>query len=87
MDQERLADLIGQQEIQKEILGNYRGGYSLGLSLNPKNRSQLAIRVRIEGQSTDGIPSQIVLDGETIPIVVNKNFKVPEPLMRAQIAK
>jgi hypothetical protein len=87
MDQERLANLIGRQEIQKKILGNYRGGYSIGLSLNPENRSQLAIRVRIEGQESAGIPSQVVLEGEPIPIIVNTNFKLPEPLIRTRIAK
>jgi hypothetical protein len=76
MDQERLANLIGRQEIQKKILGNYRGGYSIGLSLNPENRSQLAIRVRIDGQESAGIPSQVVLEGEPIPIIVNTNFKL-----------
>lgn len=80
MEQDRLADLIEKPEVQKKILRNYRGGYSLGITLNPENRSEVAIRVRVEGEEKPDIPSQITLDGDTVPIVVNTNFKVPVPL-------
>ena len=79
MDQDRLADLIERPEVQQRILNDYEGGYSLGITLNPRNRSEMAIRVRVEGDDVH-IPSQITLDGETIPIIVSSNFKVPEPL-------
>ncbi len=82
MKQNRLAALIERPEVQRRILGDYEGGYSLGLTLNPQNRKELAIRVRIEGDDTADIPSQVVLDGETIPILVAPNFKIPEPLAR-----
>jgi hypothetical protein len=36
----------------------------------------LAIRVRIDGQESVGIPSQVVLEGEPIPIIVDTNFKL-----------
>lgn len=79
MNQDRLADLIERPEVQNMILNDYEGGYSLGVTLNPANRSQMAIRVRVEGEDAS-IPSQITLEGETIPIIVNRNFKIPEPL-------
>ena len=80
MKQERLADLIERPETHRLILGNYKGSYSLGLTLNPRNRSQLAIRVRIEGANVAQVPSQIVLEGEAVPVVVNANFVAPKPL-------
>jgi hypothetical protein len=79
MNQDRLADLIERPEVQQRILNDYDGGYSLGITLNPQNKSEMAIRVRVEGEDAD-IPSHITLDGETIPIIVHGNFKVPEPL-------
>lgn len=84
MDQDRLAALISQPEVQRMILNDYQGSYSIGLTLNPDNRRELAIRVRIEGDDTSGIPSQIVLEGETIPVIVTPDFKKPEPLARAE---
>lgn len=82
MKQDRLANLIEQPKVLRKILGDYEGGYSLGLTLNPQNRDQYAIRVRIEGDDSVDIPSQIVLDGEAIPVIVTTNFRIPEPLTR-----
>ena len=82
MDQDRLANLIEKPEVQQQILGDYEGGYSLGLTLNPQNRDEIAIRIRIEGDDAIDIPRQIVLDGEAVPVIVNTNFRVPEPLKR-----
>lgn len=80
MNQEHLASLIERPEVQQRIFKDYEGGYSLGITLNPQNRSQMAIRIRIQGEEAVHIPSQIILDGETIPIIVNTNFQIPEPL-------
>lgn len=80
MDQNRLAALLEKPEVQRRILRDYRGGYSLGLTQNPKKRQEPAIRVRIESEDAALIPSEIVLDGEAVAILVNTRFKVPEPL-------
>lgn len=82
MNQSRLASLIELPEVQQRILNDYEGGYSLGITLNPENRFEMAIRIRIQGDETAHIASQITLDGETIPIIINKNFQLPEPLSR-----
>ena len=83
MNQDRYATLIEyieQREVQREILGSYEGGYSLGLTANPENRDELAIRVRIEGEDASSISHQITLNGYTIPIIVDTNFERPKPL-------
>jgi hypothetical protein len=77
MTQNRLADLLEHPDVQQKILHGYQGGYSLGLTSHPSQEGKLAIRVRIEGEDASLIPRQIVLDGETIPIVVNTSFEVP----------
>ena len=78
MDQSQLATLLEQPDIQRQILGSYQGGYSLGLTRGPHGEP-FAIRVRIEGDDPSGIPSEISLGEETIPVVVNTRFRVPEP--------
>lgn len=80
MDQNRLATLIEKPEVQQKILGDYDGGYSLGLTSHPTDKEKLAIRVRVEGDDASEIPQQIVLDGESVPVIVTANFKVPQPL-------
>ncbi len=79
MDQNRLTALIEKPEVQRRILRGYQGGYSLGLTQNPKKKSDLAIRVRIESEDASTIPSEIVLEGEAVPILVSTHFKVPHP--------
>lgn len=80
MEANRLATFIEKPEVQQRILGNYEGGYSLGLTSNPSKQGNLAIRVRIESQDAGRIPSEIVLDGEAVPVIVNTGFRVPAPL-------
>src|SRR5262249_30448718 len=80
MDQNRLAEYIERPEVQRRILGDFRGGYSLGLTAHPEDPAQVAIRVRVEGDDDSGIPRHITLDGDTVPVVVSKNFVPPKPL-------
>ncbi len=83
MNRDRYATLIEyieQPEVQREILGDYKGGYSLGLTANPENRDELAIRVRIEGEDASVIPHQLTFEGRTIRIIVDTNFEIPKPL-------
>ncbi|HWK02166.1 MAG TPA: hypothetical protein VNS58_00955 [Puia sp.] len=79
MNEDRLKKLIERPEVQQMILDDYDGAYSMGIALNAPN-SKMAIRVRIEGNDTTHIPKQITLEGETIPILINPNFKAPVPL-------
>ena len=80
MKQDKLIELIEQPWVHREVLGDYEGGYSLGVTLNPDNREELAIRVRIQRDDDRGIRRQVTLDGETVPVIVNPGFKLPEPL-------
>ncbi len=80
MDATRLAKLIERPDIQRQILNRYEGGYSIGLTAQPNNPSALAIRVRIAAADASQIPTSLVLDGETVPILVHPGFTLPEPL-------
>ena len=80
MNQDHLVELIKQPEVQRMILRDYEGAYSIGLTLNPANRNEIAVRVRVEGDNAEEIPTQIVLEGEAIPVIVNTDFQAPAPL-------
>lgn len=82
MQQDRLAELVEDPELHRRLLGDYDGAYSLGITLNPEDRSELAIRVRIEGEDASLIAREVELDGELIPVVVNTGFQSPVPFFR-----
>ena len=81
VEQERLARLLEQPEVQQRILGDYEGAYALGLTSSP-DHGKLAIRVRIEGTDPSVIPDQVDLEGETVPVLVHTGFKAPVPLQQ-----
>jgi hypothetical protein len=39
---------------------------------------------KVEGDKTNEIPSQIVLEGEAIPVIVNTDFQMPARLPKMQ---
>jgi hypothetical protein len=82
VEQERLACLLEQPEVQQRILGDYNGAYALGL-VPSSDPGKVAIRVRIEGTDPSVIPNQVDLEGETVPILVHTGFKAPVPLKQA----
>jgi hypothetical protein len=84
MTQNHLVELIKRPEVQQMILRDYEGAYSIGLTLNPANRGEIAVRVRVEGDKANEIPSQVVLEGEAIPVIVNTDFQAPAPLPKMQ---
>ncbi len=80
LSEDRLAVLIERPEVQRRILGDYDGSFSLGLTLNPNDRSEVVIRLRIEDDDPGMIPSHVMLDGERVPVIVNPGFRAPTRL-------
>jgi len=77
MTQERLSALLKRPDVQRTILRQYHGAYSIGLTSNPARRGEMAIRVRIEGEDSNRVAKQIVLDDEVVPVVVNTGYSAP----------
>lgn len=84
MTQERLTTLISRPDTQRRILRGYRGAYALGLTTAPGRRGEIAIRVRIEGDDPSNIASSVVLDGRSVPVIVNTGFRAPRAVSAAQ---
>lgn len=77
MDVQRLAAFIEELTIKRKLLGDYQGGYSLGISLNSKDRSKLAISLSVEDQQlVDSAPKQLEVDGEVIPVEIDTNYQM-----------
>lgn len=71
-----LAAQIQNTEILKKILGDYRGGMSIGIYRDPYTY-QLTIRVRVEAGDVSKFPDSIMIDDEEVPITVVPNFVIP----------
>ena len=84
MQQARLLNLLKQPEVQRQILGDYRGAYGLGVALDPVNRRDLVIQLWVEGEDTGDFPDGIELAGEWVPIIVSPNFRKPVALPHIQ---
>jgi hypothetical protein len=79
MDTSSLAEAIQRPEVQRELLGTYRGAFSLGVTSSPEDKEKPALLLRLEGAVPDEFPSHIAVDGEKVPVVVKGGFKAPKP--------
>lgn len=80
MNESALAEAIQRPDVQRKILGTYRGAFSLGVTSSPHDKEKPALLLRVEGDAPDEIPSHIAVDGEEVPVVVKGGFKQPKPL-------
>ena len=81
VDANRLAELIEEPDVHRRVLGKYRGPYALGVTQVSRGRStDAALSLSVEGQDSDKFPTEIELDGERVPVVVNQRWTVPQPL-------
>ena len=79
MTEDRLAILVQRPDVQRRILRNFDGDYSLGLTLDPHHPGRFAVEVQIEGEDASAIVDRVTLDGESVPVIVTP-FEMPEPL-------
>ena len=74
MQDQQLAAALRRPEVHREVLGNYRGAYSLGVT---RANGRAALLLRVEDGVPDHVPSAIVVDGEPVPVIVHGNFQAP----------
>ena len=74
MREQQLAAALQRPEVHREVLGNYRGGYSLGVT---RANGRAALLLRVEDGIPDHVPSEIFVDGEPVPVIVHGDFRAP----------
>lgn len=79
MDVSRLARLVSEPEIHREVLRRYQGPYSLGVTRLNNDDKNGALRLRVENGRTWDFPAQIEIQGEEVPILVDVNWAPPKP--------
>jgi len=73
MDTNFLRHALERPEVLREILVGYSGPYSLGIGKGP------VVILQVDDAAKNNFPSMLDLDGEGIPLVVKRNFRVPVP--------
>lgn len=69
-----LGNFLKQDSNVKDILGEYTGPYSIGITLQGE---VLALRLRV----TEGnFPEHVMIGDETVPLVVSHDFVQPTAL-------
>ncbi len=79
MEANALQTYLGQPDVHRTILGGYSGPYSLGIGRDPRH-SQPVLILQVISASQQRFPTEVLLGGEVIPIIVRTDFVPPRPL-------
>jgi hypothetical protein len=79
MDISKLTELVEQPQVHQQLLGSYRGAYSLGIGKCP-DTGEPCFALRVTDSNTRSFPKAITIDTETIPVLVVGGFSAPKPL-------
>lgn len=74
MDQEYLSQILKSEVVHRKILKAYAGAYSIGITINPQNAKQLAIKLDVEGDDLEQFPTSLSVGKEEIPVIVTGHF-------------
>lgn len=74
MTDQQLAAALQRPEVHRKLLGNYRGPYSLGVT---RAHGRAALLLRVEDEVPEHMPSEIVIDGEPVSVIVHGGFRAP----------
>lgn len=68
--------LTNDSEITKQILGNYKGTWTLGIRLDPDDKDKYALALHVGIDKLDSFAREIMIEGEKIKVVVEHGFKI-----------
>jgi len=75
MDAKQLMNWVEEPATHRQIVGDYEGGYSLGVTDNPP-----AFLLRVESSEASHFPTKVNVHGVEVPVIVHGNFVPPVPL-------
>jgi len=75
MKTEQLIRWVDQPETHQKIVGDYEGGYALGVTDNPP-----AFLLRVTPADVSDFPSKVNIHGVEVPVIVQGNFVPPVPI-------
>lgn len=79
MDITRLVAEVDQPSLHRALLGAFQGPYSLGVGQDEVS-SQAILLLSVPADASESFPTRVEVGGECVPVVVQRDFKVPVPL-------
>jgi hypothetical protein len=76
VDAKNLMDWVNESQTHREIVGDYRGSYALGVKEDPP-----AFLLRVEPQDVANFPERVTIHGVDVPVIVHGGFKQPKPMI------
>lgn len=86
MKAERLSKFVEKPEIHRRVLGKYKGGYALGVTETP-DAKKAALSLSVESDDASAFPSEVEIDGESVPVIVQSKWSVPRPQKKTKSVK
>ncbi len=78
MDASELATLLERGETHRQILGDYKGPYALGVGQDPDNPSTYGFVLKVP--DAEGWPKSVTINGQRVPVHVQGGFQPVTPL-------
>ncbi|MFL6676014.1 MAG: hypothetical protein ACJ8LG_22315 [Massilia sp.] len=79
MDATRLAAEVESQDLHRNLLGSFKGPYSLGVGRDHSSLSPVLL-LMVPPEVTQAFPAEITVAGETVPVVVRRALQQPVTL-------
>jgi hypothetical protein len=78
MEVTRLAAEVGSPSLHRALLGAFKGPYSLGVARDEAS-SKAVLLLMVPRNVTDAFPTRIEVAGESVAVIVRRDFKQPVP--------
>lgn len=79
MDAARLAAEVERPALHRTVLGRFRGPYSLGVGRDEGSAGPVLL-LMVPEDVKQPFPAAVTVAGESVPVVVRRDFKAPVPL-------
>jgi len=76
MTSAELAAALESPELHRKLLGGYRGPYALGITKSP-NQDEPALLLRVGVDAPEEMLQTIEVNGEQVPVIIEKGFGAP----------
>ena len=77
MDEAELARALENPAIHRQLVGDYNGAYSLGVTRGVDNALALALDLDDDKRK---IPATVTINGRAVRVIVHRKFRPPVPL-------
>lgn len=79
MDEQRLAAEVESPALHRTLLQGFDGPYSLGVGRDGAS-AQAVLLLMVPKFATQAFPARVTIDGESVPVVVQRDFQQPVAL-------